>query len=689
MLPDLTREDFLAMLRSPDSPADLEWKMSPSGILEADDDGVVKAIVAVTGIVDEVDDIIIPGAFSETLQRRTPKGVWSHDVHTWVSRTDAIGELMPGDPRLPTQWKGRPWPKDAGALVVRTAFNLGAQAGRDAYSNVTFFDAGPLGPQVEWSIGYNSIPGFTKRNRLGQRELSKIDLYEYGPVLFGAMPLAGTVGTKARIFAVEHKGGPFMGAGGSTVLGDLELKVAGKEVTPSDVKNTEKLKEYWERGEGAAKIRWGEPGDFDRCVTELSKYLPPNQVKGYCANRHKGATGGWPGHAPGVEQAEADAKKAGKKAGDLDSIETQGAALLDTLEGKAVAAPEQDEARAALVALGMTDDEIEAALADDPEWTSVPEDAGVAVEPIDGDEQRSDAQSPDPEQVVEPESTTMKPAGELAVGDDVIELKSASGTLTGPIQATTTRGPLVGLAIETKAGVKTAWVPRDDRVQVHHDPHHEIKAGLAMVAERKDYPFLPGSVEERQQEIREAVRDLLLPEPDDQGNIRAYVSLDATFADYVVATLNDYSMPGPDEDHSFVIPYTITDDGEVDLGQPIPVEKQVVLVPADAEDEAASTSAADTPAPASAVPVGGMNPALTLARKVAAQAKALVDDLEAKAAAGVADLSGTHVRRIRAADAALDGALAGLGSPFTEVTPDEGKALLGEVADLFARSAEI
>lgn len=86
--------------------------------------------------------------------------------------------------------------------------------------------------------------------------------------------------------------------------------VAGREVTPQDVKSTERLKVYWTEGAGAAKIRWGVPGDFDRCVVQLGKYVSPGIVKGLCANLHKRATGGWPGHAPGVEQAAASAKKA-------------------------------------------------------------------------------------------------------------------------------------------------------------------------------------------------------------------------------------------------------------------------------------------------------------------------------------------------------------------------------------------
>lgn len=52
---------------------------------------------------------------------------------------------------------------------------------------------------------------------------------------------------------------------------------------------------YWTFGKGRAKIGWGSPGDFNRCVARLSKYVPPGQVKGFCAKLHKRATGQWPG----------------------------------------------------------------------------------------------------------------------------------------------------------------------------------------------------------------------------------------------------------------------------------------------------------------------------------------------------------------------------------------------------------
>ncbi len=54
--------------------------------------------------------------------------------------------------------------------------------------------------------------------------------------------------------------------------------------------NAERLRRYWTRGEGAAKIRWGAPGDWKRCVRYLAKYMGP-RAKGYCQLRHKDALG--------------------------------------------------------------------------------------------------------------------------------------------------------------------------------------------------------------------------------------------------------------------------------------------------------------------------------------------------------------------------------------------------------------
>lgn len=59
---------------------------------------------------------------------------------------------------------------------------------------------------------------------------------------------------------------------------------------------TQTLRTYWTRGEGAAKIRWGQAGDFNRCRRQLAKYVPnPSHLAGTCANLHYVALGVWPG----------------------------------------------------------------------------------------------------------------------------------------------------------------------------------------------------------------------------------------------------------------------------------------------------------------------------------------------------------------------------------------------------------
>jgi len=56
----------------------------------------------------------------------------------------------------------------------------------------------------------------------------------------------------------------------------------------------EALRDYWREG-GKGKVSWGAGGDFTACVAAVSKYMNPDQAKGYCAIRHREATGMWPG----------------------------------------------------------------------------------------------------------------------------------------------------------------------------------------------------------------------------------------------------------------------------------------------------------------------------------------------------------------------------------------------------------
>ena len=70
--------------------------------------------------------------------------------------------------------------------------------------------------------------------------------------------------------------------------------VPGIADTPGDVRAARRLRNYWLRGRGAAKIRWNTGGDWTRCVRHLSKYMGV-RARGYCQNLHKSATGMYTG----------------------------------------------------------------------------------------------------------------------------------------------------------------------------------------------------------------------------------------------------------------------------------------------------------------------------------------------------------------------------------------------------------
>lgn len=176
----------------------LEHKQIPVSQVTGIDpvDGIVEAIVSVTNIVDNVNDIILPNAYKSTLRKRNPKVVWSHDTNVPVGKTLKVEELLPGDSRLPADLLA----KNAGALLVKMQFNLNTSRGRDAYGDVQFF-----GNEQEWSIGYSVPEGKSMVDEsTGIRKISQLELYEYSPVIFGAAPSTRTL-SKDDLIEVEDK----------------------------------------------------------------------------------------------------------------------------------------------------------------------------------------------------------------------------------------------------------------------------------------------------------------------------------------------------------------------------------------------------------------------------------------------------------------------------------------------------
>jgi 8-oxo-dGTP pyrophosphatase MutT (NUDIX family) len=106
-------------------------------------------------------------------------------------------------------------------------------------------------------------------------------------IALGKMDPAELASQPALRLEVGRRLAMLSGGKGRKALPELETKGGGADRNRG---GAEKLRHYWTRGPGAAKIRWGEPGDWQRCVDHLSKYLGI-RAKGYCNLRHKEATG--------------------------------------------------------------------------------------------------------------------------------------------------------------------------------------------------------------------------------------------------------------------------------------------------------------------------------------------------------------------------------------------------------------
>lgn len=181
----------------------LEYKAFPAtatNILN-EAEGIVEAFVAVSGVEDKGADIIYPEALDYALNDRTPKGVWHHDWKQPIARTLAAKALPPGDPALPRETRdGQPWPAEAGALWVKSQFNLGTTRGKDAFNDVAFF-----GEDQEWSVGYRVPRGGAKVDKFGVRHIKQMVIPEYSPVLFGMHPLTSTSSVKDENAVAEHE----------------------------------------------------------------------------------------------------------------------------------------------------------------------------------------------------------------------------------------------------------------------------------------------------------------------------------------------------------------------------------------------------------------------------------------------------------------------------------------------------
>ena len=638
-------------------------------VADKDDPNVFTIIGAVTGVKDEVDDIILPGAFRETLRERTPKIIKDHEWSERLGKTLSIEELMPGDPRLPkTTPRGAPWPRAAGALVAKVRL-FKSRLGQEAAERWR-----EEGEDTQYSIGYAVKPGKSTRRKDGVRLIKAMNLFEISDVLWGAMPLCGpmpsALATKMLTgMAADTKNEAVDDEADEVALHEAaldeidwaEIEAAAEADTPATKAlaaalaakaggadrnrgGAENLRHWYLHGAGAAAIAWGTPGDFTRCVKIAGKHMTTERAKGYCNLRHKEATGMYPGDRnnkalpatdvvetgvmvavyPPADVAEQIAVPGGLDPADLhvtlaflgNVTDTPGGDGGSTLAEKAAdiisavrsVAKDRGTLTGQVAGLGHFPD-----MGDGPvTWApvDVPGLSRLRERIVDG---LNDVGAPArTDHGFTPHMTlgygladTPKPVGPIEVEFDTVYV--VIGDQRTPIQLTSPASDSVGYAVDGGMLVKA------------YDPNVETGpyAGNRARAEVKSFPTLAGTYQERLDAIHAAVREVLVPPRDAAPDAPSgfHVAINGTYTDRVIATLHDWSETA-EVSRSYEIGYVITNDGVVMLDEPTEVTLQATVVYDD--DTVPDDDDVD------GVPLGDLTPILELADAMVAGTKSLL-----------------------------------------------------------------
>jgi HK97 family phage prohead protease len=215
-----------------------EMKRAPVAIHAIDEAGVFEGYASVFNIVDLGRDMVLPGAFRETLQRRGAprvKMLWQHEAGEPIGSWLSIAE-------------------DARGLKVKGRLNLAVSRAREVLALMR------EGVVDGLSIGFRTEKSFSDR-ATGIRRLQKIDLWEISIVTFPMLP-------QARVSSVKRRNAPsplFAGAAralhAANALGLAEWKLAACALEVKFLKLARAL-------DAKAPGRRAD-GDADRDVDEL------------------------------------------------------------------------------------------------------------------------------------------------------------------------------------------------------------------------------------------------------------------------------------------------------------------------------------------------------------------------------------------------------------------------------------
>jgi HK97 family phage prohead protease len=212
-----------------------------------------------------------------------------------------------------------PWPQDAerfnpnhapagsatgGQFAAASGSSKSGKGGKDTRATPTNqhpVGKGETGKRVsdlqERLNALGAKPPLKTDGIFGPKTLAAVRAFQrsHGLVVDGLVGPKTTAALRARPAAAQHKPAP--------APVSKTARRAGDSGIPGHFPH--QLAQWWERGAGAAKIRWKTPGDFDRCVrlAVSEAHMDPERARGFCAERHHAATGEWPAtHAAQVKK---------------------------------------------------------------------------------------------------------------------------------------------------------------------------------------------------------------------------------------------------------------------------------------------------------------------------------------------------------------------------------------------------
>lgn len=177
----------------------MENKAMPVYVVSTDDEtGIVDAIVATMGNLDEKGDIGEMGMFRKTINERGHL-VQVLNNHRAERLEDVLGKSLElrevGRDQLPTEILSK-HPEVTGGLFTKTQYQIDTPEGLSAYRKIK------SGAVKQYSFGFKTTQAvYDKVQREGKtlnvRRLKEVALFEYGPVIFPANNATTTLSVKS------------------------------------------------------------------------------------------------------------------------------------------------------------------------------------------------------------------------------------------------------------------------------------------------------------------------------------------------------------------------------------------------------------------------------------------------------------------------------------------------------------